>query len=400
MTPASQAAAALARWLALRQGAVPAAEALAGLRCEAPLDACLALWRGEDLVVHALLADPGGPLDALALAAEALRRALEDVAEAVPGRVRACLHVLAEDRFRAARLREALLDHADGHFLSKVLVGRSVICLQDLSAAYSGRALVEPTAQDLAGLLAAPQDLPGEAEAAQWQGLRLREQRGLRRLLKPGPAPLTWLLLAANAAAFGWQMALAARLQAQGLAPGAADLAALRLLGANQSWAELDASGEWWRLLSAAFLHGGGLHLLMNLAALHALGGLAERLLGPWRLAAFYLGAILVSSAVSAAFLPPGVPSLGASGAILGLAGLLLAPRWRRHPDLPQALAQRLHQWLAQPIALVFALGLGLRALDLPLQFDNAAHLGGLCFGFALGYLFPSVLVRPQRRQG
>jgi rhomboid protease GluP len=392
---------ALARWLALRRQALPLGELFPGFHLGVSLDACLGLWQGEDLMVHALLADPAADAAEAGRRAEALRHELEAVAAQVPGRIRACVHVLTADRFRADRLREALLEHEDGHFLSKVLVGRSVLALDDASAAYSGRLPVEPAPQELLAQLggSAEAQLPGEAEALQWQGRRLREQRSLRKLLKPGPAPLTWVLIAANAGAFGLQLALAQRLQAQGLGPGAADFAAMIALGANQSLSVLQ-EGQWWRLGTAAFLHGGPLHLLMNMAALYSLGGLLERIIGPWRLAAFFAVAALISSFVSALFLPLGTPSLGASGAILGLAGLLLAPRFRRDPAFPQALAARLFQWLSRPILLIFGLGLGLQALDLGIQFDNAAHAGGLLFGLALGYLYPSFLVPAKHRQG
>lgn len=398
---ADAAAPALSRWLALRHQALPLAEALPGLRLEPGFfDACLARWEGEDLVVHALLVDPGSDPYEPGRRAETLRGALEEAAAAVPGRIRAAVHCLSDSAPRAQRLREALMGHADGHFLAKVLVGRSVLCLSDGSAVYSGRAELAPSPADLARALADEDALPGEAEGQAWQAKREREQRSLRRILQPGRAPITWGLLAVNAAAFGFQLwraqALGASLQ---LDPDTASYVAKLELGANLRSAVL-GQGEWWRLMSAAFLHDNLLHLGMNMGALYSLGSLCERLLGPWRLLAFYLAAALISSFVSVFFLPEGVPSLGASGAILGLAGLLLAPRWRRDPRFPQALAQRLHQWLAQPLIILFGLGLLFRALDLPLQFDNGAHLGGLCFGLALGYLFPSFLVRPTQRQG
>ena len=141
-------------------------------------------------------------------------------------------------------------------------------------------------------------------------------------------------------------------------------------------------------------LHGGVLHIAMNMVALFSLGSLVERLAGPWRMAGLYLAAALAAGFASALLNPPTQPSLGASGAILGLAGVLLAPRWRRDPRFPQGLALRLHQWLARSMAFLFGLGLLFALLDLPVQFDNAAHFGGLLCGFAIGYLWPSFLVR------
>ena len=104
--------------------------------------------------------------------------------------------------------------------------------------------------------------------------------------------------------------------------------------------------------------------------------------------------AALVAGLGSLLLLPGGGISLGASGAILGLAGILLAPHWRRPAGFPEGLAQRLYDWLARPLLLLFVLGFGLQALDLPIQLDNGAHLGGLLCGLLLGYLLPSYLVR------
>jgi membrane associated rhomboid family serine protease len=395
------AARALARWLALRHQALPLTEALPGLRMEPGFfDAALARWDGEDLVVHALLADPGSDPYEPGRRAEALRTGLETVAAGVPGRIRVAVHCLCAQPARAQRLREALMDHADGHFLSKVVVGRSVICLADGSVAYSGRQSVTPTPEELAAALSDEDALPSEEDGARWQLQREKEQRSLRRLLSPGASPVTWGLLAANVVVFGLQVWRAQHLgEALHVSADDAGYLAKLQMGANLKAAVL-GQGEWWRLMAAAFLHDNLLHLGMNMGALYSLGRLCERLLGPWRLLAFYLAAAVFSSFVSVLFLPENVPSLGASGAILGLAGLLMAPRWRRDPRFPQALAARLYQWLAQPILFIFVLGLGFRALDLPLQFDNGAHLGGLLWGLALGYLFPSFLVRPLKRQG
>lgn len=169
-------------------------------------------------------------------------------------------------------------------------------------------------------------------------------------------------------------------------------------LGCNQAWSLIAQSGDYWRLFSTAWLHGGPVHLIMNMAALYSLGTLTERLIGPLKLGLLYLVAILFSSLTSSLFLPTGTPSLGASGAILGLAGLLMAPHFRRHPRFPQTLAARLYQWLAKPMLFLFGLGLVLKFLDLGIQIDNAAHLGGLLIGLGIGYLFPSYLVRSTRR--
>lgn len=396
----SAAAKALGRWLVLRHQALPLAEALPGLRVEPGFfDALVGRWEGDDLEVYALLGDPGSDPYEAGRRGETLRSALEASAAAVPGRLRAAVHCVTEEAARAQRLREALMGHADGHFLSKVLVGRGVLCLEDGSSAYSGRAAMTPDSQALSAALAEPKALPDEDEAQRSLGQREREARGLSRRLMSTRVPMTWLLIGLNSAVFGVQLWLAHRLQAGGLEAGDAEYMALAQLGANYRTAVM-GDGEWWRLLAAAFLHVGAFHLAMNMAALYGIGRVCEQLMGPWRLAAFYLSAAVISSFTSTVFQTSGAISAGASGAILGLVGLLMAPRWRRDPRFPQSLALRLHHWLLQPVALTLGAGLALQALGMPFQFDNWAHIGGLCWGLALGYLFPPILVRPLERQG
>jgi len=81
---------------------------------------------------------------------------------------------------------------------------------------------------------------------------------------------------------------------------------------------------EWWRLVTALFVHAGSLHLLATLAGLAPLGMTLERLVGPVAFASVYLSAGLLSSVVSLYSAPVGV-SVGPSGAIFGEYGLLTA---------------------------------------------------------------------------
>ena len=88
------------------------------------------------------------------------------------------------------------------------------------------------------------------------------------------------------------------------------------------------ADGEWWRLLTAAFLHGGVIHLLLNMLVLWWFGGPLEALLGPARFIGLYLVSALAGSA-GALVLSPTALTVGASGAIFGIlgAGLVLERR-------------------------------------------------------------------------
>ena len=107
------------------------------------------------------------------------------------------------------------------------------------------------------------------------------------------------------------------------LGPGGVDHSAT-LVGWGANFPPRTTNGEWWRLLTALFVHAGTLHLLATLAGLAPLGMTLERLVGPVAFAAVYLSAGLLASVVSLYTAPVGV-SFGPSGGIFGLYGLLCA---------------------------------------------------------------------------
>jgi len=83
------------------------------------------------------------------------------------------------------------------------------------------------------------------------------------------------------------------------------------------------ARGDWWRLITAAFLHGSVVHIALNMLALYWLGGAVETYLGPLRYLALYLVSGLAGSA-GALLDKPLAPTVGASGAIFGILGAML----------------------------------------------------------------------------
>lgn len=151
--------------------------------------------------------------------------------------------------------------------------------------------------------------------------------------------------------------------------------------------------GEWWRLLCAPFLHGGLGHLLMNGLAFVQLAPLVELVYGRWRLLAVYLLSALGGTLASSVSLP--LASVGASGAILGLAGLLLGTSWLGRDPWRADLRRLLGRSLLYGVLLTFAVGIGLHLLWFPI-IDNPGHLGGLLSGFAASLAFRS----PERREG
>ncbi len=150
-------------------------------------------------------------------------------------------------------------------------------------------------------------------------------------------------------------------------------------------WLQLDkpavAAGEYWRLWSVTLLHGDILHLFFNMYALYLAGTVVERWYGPMRFLAFYLACAAAGSTASFVF-GGDVPSVGASGAIFGLFGVLLAAGRIHHPVDRQsrALVSQLMFLIVINILFGFASGGSI---------DNAAHLGGLAAGLWLGALVP-----------
>jgi membrane associated rhomboid family serine protease len=151
------------------------------------------------------------------------------------------------------------------------------------------------------------------------------------------------------------------------------------------------ADGQWWRLITSMFMHADGgsfflLHILLNCYILYAYGPQVEQLYGTPTFVGMYLTAGLMGNAFSYAFGPFGVPSLGASGAVFGVVGILLAllVRRRRRPELRNDLSN-----------LLFFVGLNLFFGFTMSGINNWAHIGGLVGGLLLGGLMDRKLSRP-----
>ncbi|MEZ5581648.1 MAG: rhomboid family intramembrane serine protease [Candidatus Competibacteraceae bacterium] len=140
----------------------------------------------------------------------------------------------------------------------------------------------------------------------------------------------------------------------------------------------LTAGGEWWRLLTSAFLHVGVVHLLFNLWVLFEVGRLVERLYGSGYFAFIYVGSALTGSLSSILWYEQRI-SVGASGAIFGVYGALLAYLLIRRHTLPQFIIRNLLVIAVLFIGVSLAYGLFQQGID------NAAHVGGLIGGFLLG---------------
>ena len=204
--------------------------------------------------------------------------------------------------------------------------------------------------------------------------------RGVAALL-PQPNPVTKLVTALNLLLFG--VCLAATLSAGGglSLMGGVNGQAVYRLGARSTPALLFGH-EWWRLVMPIFLHANFLHIGMNSWMLLDLGPPLEELYGSARYFFLYIATgvlgFVASTLWDVAARGGYGSSIGASGAIMGLAGLHLAVCSRRGGAYFQAMRASLLRW----ILIVFAMGLFLGGID------NAAHFGGLVSGYLLGRIF------------
>jgi len=154
----------------------------------------------------------------------------------------------------------------------------------------------------------------------------------------------------------------------------------------------LIAAGQFWRLVTANFLHVSLLHLAFNSYALWQLGPEVERLYGPRRFLVIYLLTGVFGATASYAW--GGALSAGASGAIFGLVGVLLA-YFLRHRAL---FGQRGRAYLSNMLFIVVInLFIGFSSPGI----DNWGHIGGLISGFLLGYgLVPHYALRGDPQSG
>jgi len=150
--------------------------------------------------------------------------------------------------------------------------------------------------------------------------------------------------------------------------------------GAN--FGPLTVSGEYWRLLTAAFVHGGLLHIAFNMWCLWSIGTLCERLFGRWQTLVIYLLTGVGGSLLSIAWASERL-SVGASGAIFGIVGALLAGLKFGNLGLSGAQRAQMISSMISFSAINFALGFGF--LGFGANTDNMAHLGGFVTGLLIG---------------
>jgi len=189
----------------------------------------------------------------------------------------------------------------------------------------------------------------------------VRRYSELRRGAGAGSIPITSLIIAVNAAVFV-------------LSIGGGNLmtrAGNRLAGDWALFGPAVADGEWYRLITAGFLHYGLLHVFFNMFILFQLGQLLEPVLGRVRFSLVYVAALLGGSA-GALLLSPNALTAGASGAVFGLMGAAAVAMWRRGINVLQTS-------LGSLLIINLLLTFGIRGISI------GGHLGGLVAGAIAG---------------
>jgi membrane associated rhomboid family serine protease len=212
-----------------------------------------------------------------------------------------------------------------------------------------------------------------------------RETMRFARAILTRPAPFTIVFLVANIFVF-----LLIYLQSGGENSSLFN-SALVAFGAKTN--ALINAGQWWRLVTPIFLHGGVIHLLMNMYGLWVLGPYVERLYGSAKFVFFWvltgvagvLGSYLtvrpgmhLNMASRFLFKNADIASVGASGALFGLIGVLFVFGIKFRHELPDGFKRAFGTGMLPTILLNVFIGFTIPVID------NAAHMGGLIAGAAL----------------
>jgi membrane associated rhomboid family serine protease len=157
-------------------------------------------------------------------------------------------------------------------------------------------------------------------------------------------------------------------------------------------FAPATAGGEWWRMLTSMFLHGGIIHLAVNMWALRNLGYTAELFYGRRNFLIIYMLSGFAGSAATLIWRPDSV-SVGASGAIFGVAGALAAMVYFKKLPVDRALLKRDVGSIGIMIFYNLVIGAAVPIIN------NSAHVGGLIAGLILGFALPAMIFRAEREK-
>jgi membrane associated rhomboid family serine protease len=207
--------------------------------------------------------------------------------------------------------------------------------------------------------------------------------RSISRFM-PQTSPVTYAMLAICSVMYALSFIITMKFSGgEGAGGGLMGLGGISGLVADRLGASLPMSGvpgdigQPWRLVTAIFLHGSLIHIGFNMWVLMDIGPMVEELYGSARYLFLFVATGITGYLVSSYF---DHTSVGASGSLLGLVGVLLAATTGRRSMAAQALRSALIRWLIY----IAVLGYLTRGIT-----DNYAHAGGLAAGYLLGRLMP-----------
>ncbi len=234
---------------------------------------------------------------------------------------------------------------------------------------------------------AQPEILPPGSMPERDYGYGQRPAPPAPRAQRPGwrVSPATYLLLSINIAVFllmvvsGVSATSPSTLQ---LVHWGANFGAVRITENSPVIGVL--AGDWWRLVTAAFVHAGILHIGLNMWCLWNLGLLGESLLGGFGLFATYVLTGVMGNLLTIG-VDPGSVEVGASGAVFGIAGVLIMLLGSPRLSVDRGEVKRLRRSVIYFAAINLVLGFGTNLANGPIKVGNMAHLGGFLCGLALG---------------
>jgi rhomboid protease GluP len=205
----------------------------------------------------------------------------------------------------------------------------------------------------------------------------------MAQAITPAQRPLaTYALLAINVALFGIMVA-------SGVDPISPP--ADQVLNWGADYGPLTLNGQYWRLITSMFLHFGIIHIAANMWCLLSLGRLAEKLLGPFAVIGTYLLTGIGAALLSLSWDPMRV-SAGASGAIFGIAGVLITVLYYGKHNLAPEAVRRLLGYVVRFSLLNLLFGL-------KGHIDNMAHLGGFVSGLLIGLFLARTFNAPEEER-
>lgn len=191
-------------------------------------------------------------------------------------------------------------------------------------------------------------------------------ERGTKKISFEGKSKITFVLIAINIVVFLMTALVSGDF-------GDIDTSVLVYFGAKQN--ELIQAGQYYRLITAMFLHGGIIHIAFNMYALYSLGNLIENIYGKWKYLLIYFLAGILSTTTSYIFSP--YVSVGASGAIFGLFGAAVVFGLKERNRIGKNFLTE----IATVVGMNIIIGLSSRNID------NFAHFGGLLGGIIISFL-------------